>query len=91
MGMSTPDGPEMFQALRFSDEEGKYVIKGPICNPRVPDEEMRVTINHLSLAPGTPVVCKGLKNATHLNGKIGEYMSRTIKEAAMWCASRTRV
>ena len=28
--------------------------------------------NDLTLAPGTPVICHGLVNASHLNGKIGD-------------------
>lgn len=67
------------QRFRFYafNEEGKYVVKGPVAHPRTPDEEqtMTVAIIELDIRKGTPVVCHGLKNAAHLNGKIGDVRS----------------
>jgi len=66
-----------WQVLGFEEDEEKYVIKGPIMHPRVENEELtiRVPINELIMLQGTPVTCHGLKNAAHLNGKIGDVKS----------------
>ena len=74
----TADGIEWCEALRFSDEEGRYVIKGPRSHPRKPDEEQvtMVPVDGFRFFKGTPVMCYGLKNAAHLNGKIGGVASR---------------
>ena len=47
--MMTDDGIKEYHALRFDDKEGKNVVKGPISNPRKPDEEeiMTVAINDI--------------------------------------------
>lgn len=34
----------------------------------------------LLLEPGTPVVCHGLQNSAHLNGKIGDVRNLDVKE-----------
>ena len=74
VAMMTNDGLKHFQALRFSDKHGKYIVKGPISSPRTPDEEttMTVAIDEVNIRQGTPVMCHGLKNAAHLNGEIGD-------------------
>jgi len=73
----THDGIKVYQALRFDDEEGKYVVNGPISDPRKPDEEeiMTVAMNDIILIQGSPVMCHGLRNAAHLNGKVGDTRS----------------
>ena len=42
-------------------------------------EGIIVDANDVSLYLGTPVVCHGLKNASHLNGKIGDVRERQNK------------
>ena len=77
--MSTDDSINKYEAGGYSDEEEKYVvIRGPLSNPRIWDEEqiMTVAINDIIYLPGTAVICHGLKNAAHLNGKIGDIRSR---------------
>ena len=77
--MSTDDSIQKYEAGGYSDEEEKYVaIRGPLSNPRIWDEEQikTVAINDIIYLPGTAVVCHGLKNAAHLNGKIGDVRSR---------------
>ena len=68
--------PKLFQALRYEDDGNKCVVKGPISmtGPRNFDEEETVTIESeeiIRFAPGTPVICNGLKLASVLNNKIG--------------------
>ena len=49
-----------------------------IASPRKLDEEETLTdvsIEHFTIMKGTPVICHGLKNASHLNGKLGEIVS----------------
>jgi len=77
VGMMTDDGVKQYQALRFDDEEGKHVVNGPISDPRKPDEEeiMTVAMNDIILIQGSPVMCHGLRNAAHLNGKVGDTRS----------------
>lgn len=36
---------------------------------------MTVAIDDVKIERGTPVICHGLKNAAHLNGKIGDITS----------------
>ncbi|KAL7542966.1 hypothetical protein ACHAXR_012254 [Thalassiosira sp. AJA248-18] len=70
-----------FEALRYVDNGKRCIIKGPIgerFDSRDEDKEQTTTVDagHLSYDPqGTPVVCHGLKNASHLNGKIGDIRS----------------
>ena len=69
-------GLGIFQALRYEDDGNKYVVKGPISmtGPRNFDEEETLTIESkeiIGFAPGTPVICNGLKLASVLNNKIG--------------------
>ena len=66
--------PLEFEALYY-EEDGKYIIlKGPIAHPRKVDEEETIATMSSNVVPqvGCPVVCCGLKDATHLNGKIGD-------------------
>ena len=93
--MRTDDSINKYEAGGYSDEEEKYVvIRGPLPNPRIWDEEqiMTVAINDIIYLPGTAVICHGLKNAAHLNGKIGDIRSRDNSTVdVLWCALRTRV
>jgi len=77
VGMMTDDGIKVYHALRFDDKEGKHVVNGPISDPRKPDEEeiMTVAMNDIILIQGSPVMCHGLRNAAHLNGKVGDTRS----------------
>ena len=69
----------VFQALRYEEDGEKCVMQGPIAKPRNIQEEETLTIDNTSdvlrFPLGTPVVCNGLKKATHLNGKIGDIRS----------------
>lgn len=67
-----------FEALRYEEDGEVCVVKGPI-NEQEEVETFAVFTNGASLfykMDGTPVVCHGLKSATHLNGKIGDLRSR---------------
>ena len=66
-----------FLALRYEEDEDVYVLTGPITKPRKVNEErvFNVTSDHVLLSAGCPVVCRGLKNAPHLNGKLGQMKS----------------
>ena len=79
LGVYTENGVLEYEVLRPAEEEGKYIVKGPsLQNPRNLEEEAVLTVpvdDYFTLAPGTPVICHGLINAAHLNGKIGEAAS----------------
>mmetsp|Transcript_34550 Transcript_34550/g.63541 ORF Transcript_34550/g.63541 Transcript_34550/m.63541 type:complete len:257 (+) Transcript_34550:274-1044(+) len=68
----------VYQALRYEDGGDKIVVQGPILSPwnihRNIDEETTFTVSNdqIFVALGTPVICHGLKNATHLNGKLAD-------------------
>lgn len=66
-----------FQALRYEEDEDVYVLTGPITKPRKVNEErvFNVASDQVLLQAGCPVVCRGLKNAPHLNGKLGQVKS----------------
>ena len=66
--------PLVFEALYY-EEDGKHIVlKGPVACPRKVDEERTIATMSSNIIPqvGCPVVCCGLKDATHLNGKIGD-------------------
>ena len=76
----------IYHAIRYEDDGKKCVLWGPWAQMGVREEDTRwlaeeekrnITIDadKLILLPGTPVVCHGLKNASHLNGKIGDARS----------------
>ena len=74
----TDDGVKEYHVLRYDDEEGNLIVNGPISsNPRKPDgkESIKVAINDIILIQGSPVICRGLKKAAHLNGKVGDTRS----------------
>ena len=50
------------------------VVQGPVSCPRNVEGEELLTIaaDSFVLALGTPVICTGLKQQKHLNGKIGD-------------------
>jgi hypothetical protein len=72
------DGEEyksgLFQALRYENDGGDCIVKGPVCDPRKIEEEEEYTVDSIGVIPfvGTPVICHSLQKAAHLNGKIGE-------------------
>mmetsp|Transcript_13870 Transcript_13870/g.31815 ORF Transcript_13870/g.31815 Transcript_13870/m.31815 type:complete len:501 (+) Transcript_13870:101-1603(+) len=73
----------LYQAIRYeppraSNDAEELVVKGPILSPRdssvesemnVPWIFIRLPTNHNG---STPVRCRGLRKAAHLNGKIGD-------------------
>jgi len=63
-----PPEKEVYQFLGYSDSSKK------LCNLQSESTGQNTTVEtkRLFLALGTPVVCHGLKNASHLNGKMGD-------------------
>ena len=71
-----------YQAIRYepmgvSNDAEELVVKGPILSPRdrSVESEMNVPWIFTRLFDhncSTPVRCRGLRNAAHLNGKIGD-------------------
>ena len=59
----------------------KVIVQGPLTNPRNAKKEKTITTdsNAILLVIGTPVICHGLKNANHLNGKIGDVRDFNVK------------
>mmetsp|Transcript_54272 Transcript_54272/g.115281 ORF Transcript_54272/g.115281 Transcript_54272/m.115281 type:complete len:455 (-) Transcript_54272:123-1487(-) len=62
-----------YHVLEYNEDARAYTLKGPILDPRKEEEEdtRSVPMKDLLLLPGCPVICEGLKNASHLNGKLG--------------------
>jgi len=65
----------LFQALRYEDDGEKIIVNGPHWS-----EEKEIIFDTKDAIPvlGTPVICHGLIESNHLNGKIGEI--RDIKK-----------
>ena len=72
-----------FQPLSHDDDAKSFVVKGPIDEAeRNVEEEQTFTVasDHIFPWLGCPVICHGLKNASHLNGKLGETRSHSRKD-----------
>lgn len=76
-----PGNDCLYNIIRYVDDKmDKCVLNGPWAKLNCPPEEARnlevktivVESDKVLLSKGTPVVCQGLKNASHLNGKIGD-------------------
>ncbi|KAL7501362.1 hypothetical protein ACHAWT_010770 [Skeletonema menzelii] len=67
---------QWFQALRYENEGLSCVVRGPVVDSMQEQEENMLTlslpITDVFPGPGTPVVCQGLIERAHLNGKIGD-------------------
>jgi hypothetical protein len=68
---------QWFHALRYENEGMRCVVRGPVASSaRGGQEDNMVTLSlpiaDVFPAPGTPVVCHGLVEGSHLNGKIGD-------------------
>jgi hypothetical protein len=77
-----PDPPGVgLEALRYEAVGDKYIVRAFKRDGNVTiGDTFIVASNDIICGYGTPVVCHSLKNATHLNGKIGdakEYNNRT--------------
>ena len=68
---------EKFEAVRYENDCQILVVQGPITEPRNVKNEEEFTVESCSVWPaiGGIVACHGLKNASHLNGKIGDIRS----------------
>jgi len=72
----TQDG-QPFIALRYENDGDKCIVKDPTI-----EDEKETKISAPDIIPylGTPVVCKGLQQLTHLNGKIGDVRKVDLEE-----------
>ena len=71
-----------YQAIRYepmgvSNDAEELVVKGPILSPRDRSVESEMNVPWIFTRlfdhnVSTPVRCRGLRNAAHLNGKIGD-------------------
>jgi len=64
-----------FEALQYENDGEISVLKGPIKEPRVVEEEQTFKVDSAQIRPclkGTPVELFGLKRADHLNEMIGD-------------------
>lgn len=87
---------DIFEALRYQSGGDKCVVEGPLFVPRDALEQSVYTFDDLEMGQelmegnfetsdlllicGTPVICQGLQNATHLNGKLGDVRSFNEKK-----------
>ncbi len=84
---STELGGNAFQALRYQalhyENDGEdCIISGPVIPGFeffVDYDEWPVATSSIFPAIGCPVICHGLVNASHLNGKLGEVRSISVK------------
>ncbi|KAL3797348.1 hypothetical protein ACHAWO_005507 [Cyclotella atomus] len=70
---------ERFEVLRC--ERDKYIVKGPILDPRVEEEERTMAVDAKDVilpTNGVPGICHGSNNAAYLNGKIGHIRSYEV-------------
>mmetsp|Transcript_19137 Transcript_19137/g.40330 ORF Transcript_19137/g.40330 Transcript_19137/m.40330 type:complete len:235 (-) Transcript_19137:35-739(-) len=72
VAMRAGGGVETYEAISFDEKDEKYTIIGPSPDGK---QTLRVSINDIMIIEGTPVICHGLKNAAHLNGKLGLIVS----------------
>eukprot|EP00985_Skeletonema_marinoi_P000868 scaffold355_cov161-Skeletonema_marinoi.AAC.1 len=74
---------QWFHALKYENDGLSCVVRGPVVESAgrsssisMQEEHMLLTlslpISDVSPGPGTPVVCQGLSERAHLNGKIGD-------------------
>ena len=67
---------QWFHALRYENEGLSCVVRGPVVESAGGHEEnmstLSLPITDVFPAPGTPVLCTGLIERAHLNGKIGD-------------------
>ena len=66
------------EALRYNAGRDEYIVKKARRKRAEDEETFTVTSDDLIYPKGIPVVCHGLVNASHLNGKIGDV--RTLDE-----------
>ena len=72
-----------YLALRYENDGKVCIISGPITQSRFDEEEITIDegqtcgIESALVIPavGCPVICHGLVNASHLNGKLGDVRS----------------
>ena len=69
----TPEN-QPFRALRYENDGGTCVVKGPITEPPSEDGEriFHVASDLIFPCKGCPVICHGLVRASHLNGEVGD-------------------
>ena len=80
--LTEPDSDGTFQAMRYENGGEICVVTGPIADVTslIADENnegqlFRVESATVHPKVGCPVICHGLQNAPHLNGKLGEVRS----------------
>ena len=73
----TQDDGKPFIALRYENDGDVCIVK----DPTVDDEtESKISASSILAFLGTPVVCEGLQQLTHLNGKIGDVRKVDLEE-----------
>lgn len=67
-------GNKYFKLIEYTSAGGKCVVRGPMTYEGWGNEgkTFTVSIGDVTYLPPVPVVCQGLKGASHLNGKIGD-------------------
>ena len=85
----TNDG--IYQALRYENGGEICIVTGPIEDEEYDEGRVfRVASAMVYPKPGCPVMCHGLINAPHLNGKLGEVRS-FIEDSSSSCDGRFEV
>jgi len=70
------DTKKIYRFLQYKDEN-ICEVQGPCRKSRDKNEEKKITVatEDLIFIPGTPVICHGMEDSDHINGKIGDLRS----------------
>jgi len=71
--------PFQMIVVGYANESGDQYVLAGATKKDPPSETVDCGNEMLWIQPGTPVVCKGLVSASHLNGKIGDIRRRDKK------------
>ena len=80
--LACPDSSGTFQALRYENGGEICVVTGPIVDENNERRMFRVESATVLPKSGCPVLCYGLINASHLNGKLGEIRSMSMDSSS---------
>jgi hypothetical protein len=78
--LAFPHDDGNFQALRYENDGDICIVIGPIIDEYEKGQILRIPSAMIYPSAGCPVICHGLINAPHLNGKLGEVRSVSIPD-----------
>jgi hypothetical protein len=89
--LASPYADGKFQALRYENDGAICIVTGPIVDKCEKGQTLRVPSAMVHPIASCPVICHGLINAPHLNGKLGaEINIRRQRRTSIWGALRRK-